>query len=81
MCRRSDPELGPGRPSHLLCGLDEYETFEPFGAYPGTMCQDSPTKPAVVGVQIDVAAADDRDHVAAGEAVPVLQDGGDAQSR
>jgi hypothetical protein len=37
--------------------------------------------PAVVGVQVDVAAADDGGHVAAGEAVTVFQDGRDAEGR
>lgn len=41
----------------------------------------SPADPLVIGVQVDVAAADDGGHVAAGEAVTVFQDGGDAEGR
>lgn len=39
------------------------------------------TNPPLVVVQIDVATADDGDNVAAGEAVRVLQNGGDAKGR
>lgn len=39
----------------------------------------SPVNPAVISIQVDVAAADDRDDVTAGETLAVLQDGSDAE--
>jgi tetratricopeptide (TPR) repeat protein len=41
--------------------------------------RESPVNPAVIGIQVDVAAADDGDDVAAEETVAVLQDRGDAE--
>jgi quaternary ammonium compound-resistance protein SugE len=40
----------------------------------------SAVDPVAIGIQVDVAATDDRDDVPAGEAVTVRQDGGDTES-
>lgn len=39
----------------------------------------SPVNPAAIGIQVDVAAADDGDDVTAGETLTVFQDGSDAE--
>jgi hypothetical protein len=43
-------------------------------------CRYVRTDPAVVGVHVDVAAAEDRGHAAAGEAFTVFQDGRDTEA-
>jgi hypothetical protein len=64
--------------SVYVSGLQDIHALDPLIRRALAITGCSRADPAVVGVQVDVAAADDGGHVASGEPIRVLQNGGDA---